>query len=111
HRGPLRARRAHQVLGPRCPRRAQAARAVRDARGGDGAMSDKTPPDARAWDRIEQMLDEAELERIASLPTEELHAEMRKAGLEPGKGKALLAAARAKGDAEMAGAPQGEAAK
>jgi hypothetical protein len=64
-------------------------------------MTDKPPPDARAFDRVQQLLDEAEAEELAAIPREQLEGELRKAGPKPGTGLAALEAARAKVDAEM----------
>ncbi len=65
-------------------------------------MTDKRTPEQRERDLVQQLVDEEELEDLLGMPEEQLHAELRKGGLEPGKGPEMIAKAIAKADAETA---------
>jgi hypothetical protein len=58
-------------------------------------MSDPKPVSVGARRLVEDSIAEHEVDRIAGLSEEELHAEMKRDGLEPGAGKALLEGALA----------------
>jgi hypothetical protein len=63
-------------------------------------MSDPKPPPKASHRLLEDLLAEHDTDHAGTQKVEELHAEMKEAGLEPGRGKALLERAIAAVDAE-----------
>jgi hypothetical protein len=65
-------------------------------------VTDKRTPEQRERDLVQQLVDEEQLEDLLGMPEEQLHTQLRKGGLEPGKGPEMVAKAIAKADGETA---------
>src|SRR5580704_19444639 len=73
-------------------------------------MTDKPPPDARAWDQVHRLIAEAEAEELAAIAPDKLREQLVQAGADPDSGLAALEAAQAQVDAEIAAKAAGTAA-